>query len=99
MNWGALNAERVEKHLVPDDQKRQFDVSGKEPDEEGYLCGASGCGLCALWHLSGCRNHPSEAGGEEGNHSDFMERDIRNLRQALGRSWKGQIRRRHISAR
>lgn len=78
---GSLECRTGEKHLVPDDQKRQFDVSG-EPDEEGYLCGASGCGLCALWHLRDAGiTHLKLVG--RGNHSDFMERDIRNLRQAL----------------
>ena len=51
-------------------------------DEEGYLCGASGCGLCALKQLSDAGvTHLKLVG--RGNYADFMERDIRNLRQAL----------------
>lgn len=30
--------------------------------EDGYLCGATGCGLCTLKQLSDTRNHSSEAG-------------------------------------
>ena len=78
---GSIERRTGEKHLVPDDQKRQFDVSG-EPDEEGYLCGASGCGLCALWRLRDAGiTHLKLVG--RGNHSDFVEWDIRSLRQAL----------------
>ena len=51
-------------------------------DEDGYLCGASGCGLCALKQLSDAGiTHLKLVG--RGNYADFMERDIRNLRRAL----------------
>ena len=51
-------------------------------DEDGYLCGASGCGLCALKQLSDAGiTHLKLVG--RGNYADFMERDIRNLRCAL----------------
>lgn len=51
-------------------------------DEDGYLCGESGCGLCALKQLSDAGiTHLKLVG--RGNYADFMERDIRNLRQAL----------------
>lgn len=51
-------------------------------DEEGYLCGATGCGLCALYQLQRAGiTHLKLVG--RGNYTDFMERDIRNLRKAL----------------
>lgn len=51
-------------------------------DEDGYLCGATGCGLCALYRLRAAGiTHLKLVG--RGNYTDFMERDIRNLRKAL----------------
>ena len=51
-------------------------------DEEGYLCGATGCGLCALYQLQRAGiTHLKLVG--RGNYTDFMEHDIRNLRKAL----------------
>ena len=51
-------------------------------DDSGYLCGESGCGLCALKELSDAGvTHLKLVG--RGNYADFMERDIRNLRRAL----------------
>ena len=51
-------------------------------NENGYLCGESGCGLCALKELSDAGvTHLKLVG--RGNYADFMERDIRNLRWAL----------------
>ena len=51
-------------------------------DESGYLCGESGCGLCALKQLSNA-GITFKARRTRGNYADFMERDIRNLRWAL----------------
>ena len=49
--------------------------------EDGYLCGATGCGLCTLKQLSDTGiTHLKLVG--RGNYTDFMERDIRNLRHA-----------------
>lgn len=51
-------------------------------DETGYLCGETGCGLCALYRLKKAGiTHLKLVG--RGNYTDFMEKDIRNLRQAL----------------
>lgn len=51
-------------------------------DENGYLCGETGCGLCALYRLKKAGiTHLKLVG--RGNYTDFMEKDIRNLRQAL----------------
>lgn len=50
--------------------------------EDGYLCGATGCGLCTLKQLSDAGiTHLKLVG--QGNYTDFMERDIRNLRRTL----------------
>ena len=43
-------------------------------DEDGYLTGSTGCGLCALYRMK-------QVG--RGNYTDFMEKDIRQLRKAL----------------
>lgn len=50
--------------------------------EDGYLCGATGCVLCTLKQLSDAGiTHLKLVG--RGNYTDFMERDIRNLRRTL----------------
>ncbi len=49
---------------------------------DGYLCGATGCGLCALYRLREIGiTHLKLVG--RGNYTDYMEQDIRMLRQAL----------------
>ena len=51
-------------------------------DDSGYLCGETGCGLCALYHLKQAGiTHLKLVG--RGNYTDYMEKDIRNLRIAL----------------
>ena len=51
-------------------------------DDTGYLCGETGCGLCALYQLQKAGiTHLKLVG--RGNYVDFMEQDIRNLRRAL----------------
>lgn len=66
----------VEKSLImPDPTETAY-------DEDGYLCGESGCGLCALYQLQKAGvTHLKLVG--RGNYADFMEKDIRNLRIAL----------------
>ena len=54
----------------------------KAYDESGYLCGETGCGLCALYQLKQAGiTHLKLVG--RGNYVDHMEKDIRNLRKAL----------------
>ena len=49
---------------------------------DGYLCGATGCGLCALYRLREIGiTHLKLVG--RGNYNDYMEQDIRILRRAL----------------
>ena len=54
----------------------------KNYDDTGYLCGETGCGLCALYQLQKAGiTHLKLVG--RGNYVDYMEMDIRNLRKAL----------------
>ncbi len=51
-------------------------------DDTGYLCGETGCGLCALYRMRQAGiTHLKLVG--RGNYVDHMEKDIRNLRTAL----------------
>ena len=60
----------------------QTDVPNDSDLPDGYLCGATGCGLCALYRLREIGiTHLKLVG--RGNYTDFMEQDIRMLRQAL----------------
>ena len=60
----------------------QTDVPGSPDLPEDYLCGATGCGLCALYQLREIGiTHLKLVG--RGNYTDYMEQDIRMLRQAL----------------
>ena len=53
-----------------------------EPEDDSYLCGQTGCGLCALYQLEKAGvTHLKLVG--RGNYTDYMERDIKNLRKAL----------------
>lgn len=74
---GKPSAESGEQLEHGVDEPEQFPY-----DEEGYLCGATGCGLCALYQLQRAGiTHLKLVG--RGNYTDFMERDIRNLKRAL----------------
>lgn len=77
-----------EKDTVPENlQKLQERAWEQEPDpavydETGYLCGETGCGLCALYQLKQAGiTHLKLVG--RGNYVDYMEKDIRSLRKAL----------------
>lgn len=60
----------------------QTDVPNDSDLPEGYLCGATGCGLCALYRLREIGiTHLKLVG--RGNYTDYMEQDIRILRRAL----------------
>ena len=72
------SSDQIQKHslsLFPEINENAY-------DETGYLCGESGCGLCALYQLQKAGiTHLKLVG--RGNYTDFMEKDIRNLRKAL----------------
>ena len=58
------------------------DENVDEPEDDGYLCGQTGCGLCALYQLEKAGvTHLKLVG--RGNYTEYMERDIKNLRKAL----------------
>ena len=65
----------------------QAQVWEREPDpsaydDTDYLCGETGCGLCALYKMRQAGiTHLKLVG--RGNYVDHMEKDIRNLRKAL----------------
>lgn len=69
------------------DPDKMGSVSQLEPpdpvyDPTGYLCGETGCGLCALYQLKQAGiTHLKLVG--RGNYTDYMEKDIRNLRNSL----------------
>ena len=51
-------------------------------DAPDYICGETGCGLCALYQLQKAGiTHLKLVG--RGNYVNYMENDIRNLKQAL----------------
>lgn len=71
----SAEAALAEDRLDESDDENKYDASG-------YLCGESGCGLCALYKLREAGiTHLKLVG--RGNYTDFMEKDIRNLRKAL----------------
>ncbi|WP_455503054.1 peptidase U32 family protein [Blautia sp.] len=60
----------------------QLEPSDPAYDSMGYLCGETGCGLCALYQLKQAGiTHLKLVG--RGNYTDYMEKDIRNLRNSL----------------
>ena len=64
------------------DESEDEDATAPQYDDNGYLCGATGCGLCALYRLRDVGiTHLKLVG--RGNYTDFMEKDIRNLKTAL----------------
>ena len=63
-------------------EKEEWESDERKYDPDGYLCGSTGCGLCALYRLREAGiTHLKLVG--RGNYVDFMEKDIRNLRAAL----------------
>ena len=71
-------------HLRPSAPAAPLQISPPDSSElpNGYLCGATGCGLCALYCLREIGiTHLKLVG--RGNYTDYMEQDIRMLRRAL----------------
>ena len=70
-------AENAAENLIAEVRETE-----KNYDDTGYLCGETGCGLCALYQLQKAGiTHLKLVG--RGNYVDYMEKDIRNLRKAL----------------
>ena len=62
-------------------KKEELDAAQKDA-EDGYLTGSTGCGLCALYRMKQIGiTHLKLVG--RGNYTDFMEKDIRQLRKIL----------------
>ena len=71
-------------HLRPSAPAAPLQISPPDSSElpNGYLCGATGCGLCALYRFREIGiTHLKLVG--RGNYTDYMEQDIRMLRRAL----------------
>ena len=86
MSLSESKLEKQEKNCPGENISISEWDSASEPmnpvSEDGYLCGATGCGLCTLKQLSDVGiTHLKLVG--RGNYTDFMERDIRNLRRTL----------------
>lgn len=72
----------AQKDVAETDRIQGKEVKGLPLDEDGYLTGSTGCGLCALYRMKQVGiTHLKLVG--RGNYTDFMEKDIRQLRKAL----------------
>lgn len=76
--WERMSREEL---IDEDGTLTGYEEAETDETEDGYLCGMSGCGLCALWKLQEAGiTHLKLVG--RGNYVDFMERDIHNLSRA-----------------
>lgn len=72
----------AQKDVAETDRIQGKEGKGLPLDEGGYLTGSTGCGLCALYRMKQVGiTHLKLVG--RGNYTDFMEKDIRQLRKAL----------------
>lgn len=72
----------AQKNVAETDRIQGKEGKGLPLDEDGYLTGSTGCGLCALYRMKQVGiTHLKLVG--RGNYTDFMEKDIRQLRKAL----------------
>lgn len=72
----------AQKDVAETDRIQGKEGKGLPLDEDGYLTGSTGCGLCAIYHMKQVGiTHLKLVG--RGNYTDFMEKDIRQLRKAL----------------
>ena len=72
----------AQKDVAETDRIQGKEGKGLHLDEDGYLTGSTGCGLCALYRMKQVGiTHLKLVG--RGNYTDFMEKDIRQLRKAL----------------
>lgn len=72
----------AQKDVAETDRIQGKEGKGRPLDEDGYLTGSTGCGLCTLYRMKQVGiTHLKLVG--RGNYTDFMEKDIRQLRKAL----------------
>ena len=72
----------AQKDVAETDRIQGKEGKGLPLDEDGYLTGSTGCGLCALYRMKQIGiTHLKLVG--RGNYTDFMEKDIRQLRKVL----------------
>ena len=72
----------AQKDVAETDRIQGKEGKGLPLGEDGYLTGSTGCGLCALYRMKQVGiTHLKLVG--RGNYTDFMEKDIRQLRKAL----------------
>lgn len=72
----------TQKDVAETDRIQGKEGKGLPLDEDGYLTGSTGCGFCALYRMKQVGiTHLKLVG--RGNYTDFMEKDIRQLRKAL----------------
>lgn len=72
----------AQKDVAETDRIQEKEGKGLPLDEDGYLTGSTGCGFCALYRMKQVGiTHLKLVG--RGNYTDFMEKDIRQLRKAL----------------
>lgn len=72
----------AQKDVAETDRIQGKEGKGLPLDEDGYLTGSTGCGLCALYRMKQVGITYLKLVGR-GNYTDFMEKDIRQLRKAL----------------
>lgn len=72
----------AQKDVAETDRIQGKEGKGLPLDEDGYLTGSTGCGLCTLYRMKQVGiTHLKLVG--RGNYTDFMEKDIRQLRKVL----------------
>ena len=72
----------AQKDVAETDRIQGKEGKGLPLDEDGYLTGSTGCGFCALYRMKQVGITHLKLDGR-GNYTDFMEKDIRQLRKAL----------------
>ena len=72
----------AQKDVAETDRIQGKEGKGLPLDEDGYLTGSTGCGLCALYRMKQVGITHLKLVGRV-NYTDFMEKDIRQLRKVL----------------
>lgn len=81
VNSSYYAGETSGENISPNDRDKDEKETSRGDDPD-YLCGETGCGLCALYQLRKAGiTHLKLVG--RGNYIDYMENDIRSLKRAL----------------